>query len=45
MFGLKWGASVYISVVLVRQRGSMAPSLRGRNIVEATWKLGISPPL
>ena len=45
MFGLKWGASVYISVVLGRQRGSVAVSLRVRNIVETTWKLGISPPL
>ena len=45
MFGLKSGASVYISVVLGWQRGSVAASLRVRNIVEATWKLGISPPL
>ena len=45
MFGLKSGASVYISVVLGRQHGSMDASLRGRNIVKATWKLGINPPL
>ena len=45
MFGLKSGASVYVSVVLGWQHGSMAASVRGRNIVKATWKLGISPPL
>ena len=45
MFGLKSEASVYVSVVLGWQRGSMAASLRGRNIVKAIWKLGVSPPL
>ena len=41
MFGLKSGASVYVSVVLGWQRGSVAASLRGRNIVKATWKLDV----
>ena len=45
MFGLKWGASVYVSVVLGGQCGSTAVSIRGRNIVKVTWKLGINPPL
>ena len=45
MFGLKLGASVYVSVVLGWQCRGVATSLRGRNSVKATWKLGISPPL
>ena len=43
MFGLKSGTSVYVSVVLGWQRVSVAASLRGRNIVKATLKLGIRP--
>ena len=35
MFGLKSGASVFVSVVLVWLDDSVAASLRGRNIVKA----------